>query len=153
MEFKNGKKEIDFGTYLDRRVFYIQLEDRNEIILETRISKSVVCLVTPKSMGDDEYLTAVKLIFKRDPLALLVYDDTSKGKRLEIVLDVLGKTNHSPYVMTNICDRHDFLDQFFLTTYPIDERWKEWKNYILFDYLSDFAVEEEVARYLKNDSV
>lgn len=41
-------------------------------------------------MDEDDYLTAVKSMIKRDLSALLVYDDSQQERRLKTVSIILG---------------------------------------------------------------
>ena len=122
-------KKNTIGNYLDKTV---QI-DRLDNLLDgdfNSLKNSILLLYfhLEKTPSLDLIYLFLSKVVKSEPLGIVICND-KRDFIFEVLLEILSKIKTSHHIMTKTCMKKDFMEDFFMATWPADESFDLWKNF------------------------
>lgn len=134
------------GNYLSKDVLYKTIPSLDNFS-STSLSNSVVLLFFNSFDASNKELEMFfKTLIQTSPLAITVCG-IDADKYFERLLQLLSMASKKQHIMTYISKSELYLDDFFLASWPEEERHDDWKNYVILE-IGGFHIKESVKTYL-----
>lgn len=130
--------------YLDREVLYKSTSlYENQLI--PKLSTATVLLCFDKAhITNKQFEEFFKTIIQEEPLSITICG-ANADKHFEVLLEILSIAPQKKHIMTYISKSEQCLDDFFLASWPAEERHNEWQRYVVIE-----AEGSELGQTLKN---
>ncbi|BDA77816.1 hypothetical protein LPTSP3_g07460 [Leptospira kobayashii] len=142
-------KLINIGNYLDREVLFLRVNSLQDLESHEKYSDSMVALFLGQPLNAKNISAILNSLVKKSPLGILIIEE--KDQIFDNLLEILSVSNTEKHIMTASGNYDNWLDVFFLGTFPSEDRSNEWKSYLVVEYFvddEDSILTKEIIKYI-----
>ncbi|MBC8044067.1 MAG: hypothetical protein IAF08_11575 [Rhizobacter sp.] len=122
------------GSYLERPIKLVMVSVRSSFIPADELIASTVLMIFNTAAPDETTLKSFfEKIISRMPLSVMIAGRNAE-QHFDLLLHLLSTNQHEKHTMTYLGEEDELkntLWQFLHTSYPAEERFEEWKEYLI----------------------